>query len=161
MWHKSFRLKNNIDIAKRALQALTGKIPNKLATVRADLKVNNIKQNIQEWQTVASKKQPQCANSRRQYQADVSKTLILPKLVITLPWMRLLPTITLYSNGGQNGFGNDSESSVVGLELALPLYQGGGVNSRIRQAAYNKQKALDDLQLALRQTDLETQRAPT
>lgn len=150
--------KNNIDIAKRALQALTGKIPNKLASVRADLKVNNIKQPIQEWQTVASKN-----NLNVQIQEDSIK---LSEQDIDIAKAGHYPTLdavatynNAYSNGGQNGFGNDSESSVVGLELAVPLYLGGGVSSRVRQAAYNKQRAMDELQLALRQTDLETQRA--
>lgn len=150
--------KNNIDISKRALQALTGKIPSKLASVRGDLKVNNIKQNIQEWQNVASKN-----NLNVQIQEDSIK---LSEQDIDIAKAGHYPTLDAvasysnsYANGGQNGFGNDSENTTVGLELSLPLYLGGGVTSRVRQAAFNKQKALDDLQLALRQTDLETQRA--
>ncbi|HEY0561859.1 MAG TPA: TolC family protein, partial [Methylophilus sp.] len=64
-----------------------------------------------------------------------------------------------YSNGSPNGFGSDLDNTTVGLEFQLPLYQGGGVMSRVRQAAYNKQKAVDDVELAKRTTDLETQRA--
>jgi outer membrane protein len=41
----------------------------------------------------------------------------------------------------------------------VPIYQGGGVDSKVRQAAYNKDKTLNDLEYAKRQTDLETQRA--
>ena len=37
--------------------------------------------------------------------------------------------------------------------------QGGAISSRARQAVLNKQKALDDIEIARRSTDLETQRA--
>jgi outer membrane protein len=43
--------------------------------------------------------------------------------------------------------------------LNVPIYQGGGVDSKVRQASYSKDKALNDLEYAKRQTDLETQRA--
>jgi len=43
--------------------------------------------------------------------------------------------------------------------LQVPLYAGGAISSRARQAVLNKQKAQDDLDIARRQTDLETQRA--
>jgi outer membrane protein len=45
------------------------------------------------------------------------------------------------------------------LQLEIPIYAGGAINSRARQAVLNKQKALDDIEIARRQTDLETQRA--
>ena len=39
------------------------------------------------------------------------------------------------------------------------LYQGGATSSKVRQAVINKQKALDDVEIARRQTELDTQRA--
>ena len=64
-----------------------------------------------------------------------------------------------YVNGSYTGFGNDLKSGVVGLQLQIPLYQGGAISSRVRQAALNKQKAQDDVEIARRGTALETQRA--
>ena len=43
--------------------------------------------------------------------------------------------------------------------MEIPLYAGGAISSRARQAVLNKQKALDDIEITRRQTDLETQRA--
>jgi outer membrane protein len=45
------------------------------------------------------------------------------------------------------------------LQLQIPLYQGGATSSLVRQAALNKQKAQDDVEIARRQTELDTQRA--
>jgi outer membrane protein len=66
-----------------------------------------------------------------------------------------------YSNGSPSVFstGNDLKSATIGLQLQVPLYAGGAISSRARQAVLNKQKAQDDLDIARRQTDLETQRA--
>lgn len=40
--------------------------------------------------------------------------------------------------------GNDN-TGVIGLQLTVPIYQGGGVSSRTRQAAYQHQAALEGL----------------
>ena len=45
------------------------------------------------------------------------------------------------------------------MQLEIPLYQGGAVSSRVRQAILNRQKAQDDIVIAQRKADLETQRA--
>jgi outer membrane protein len=48
---------------------------------------------------------------------------------------------------------------VIGLQVQIPLYLGGAVSSRVRQATWNREKALEDVEVARRQTELETQRA--
>jgi outer membrane protein len=45
------------------------------------------------------------------------------------------------------------------VQLQVPLYQGGATSSRVRQAVLNKQKAQDDVDIARRQTELDTQRS--
>ena len=57
------------------------------------------------------------------------------------------------------GAGNDLKSGVIGLQLQIPIYQGGAISSHVRQAVLNKQRAQDDMEMVIRQTDLETQRA--
>lgn len=150
--------RNNFEIAKRALQALTGIIPEGLATVRSDIKVSHLSQPMQDWQTVAA-----TSNLNIQIQQD---TLKLAEQDIERAKAGHLPTLdavathgTVYNNNGPNGFGSEFQSSVIGLQLEIPLYLGGAVRSRERQAIYNKQRAQDDIEVAKRQTDLETQRA--
>jgi type I secretion outer membrane protein, TolC family len=75
------------------------------------------------------------------------------------------PTLDLtasYSdNKNQNvGIGTiDSEATVVGLEFALPLYQGGLVSSQVREAVANQDKARQELEDALRNAALQTRQA--
>ncbi len=61
--------------------------------------------------------------------------------------------------GSQGGFGSDTTTKVVGLQLALPLYQGGGTASRVREAIANEDKARQDLENARRSAELATRQA--
>jgi len=150
--------KNDLDIAKHALQAVTGKMPEELATVRADIKVAQLNQPMQDWQHVAAN-----SNLNIQIQQDALKIAehdVERAQAGHMPILEAVASYTdTYSNGGVNGFGADIRNATVGLQLQIPLYLGGAVLSRQRQAVFNKQRAMDDIELARRQTDLETQRA--
>lgn len=63
------------------------------------------------------------------------------------------------SSGTAGGIGFDSTSKVIGLQLAVPLYQGGIVNSRVREALANEDKARQDLEGARRQAELSVRQA--
>jgi len=57
------------------------------------------------------------------------------------------------------GFGSTMNNATIGLQLQIPLYQGGATSSYVRQAVLNKQKAQDDVEIARRQMELVTQSA--
>lgn len=57
-------------------------------------------------------------------------------------------------SGVQGGSGTDTNSKVIGVQLAIPLYQGGIVNSRVREALANEDKARQDLENARRSAEL-------
>ena len=52
--------------------------------------------------------------------------------------------------GIQGGVGFDSTTRYIGLQLAVPLYQGGLVNSKVREALANQEKARQELENARR-----------
>ena len=72
------------------------------------------------------------------------------------------PTVDAYASltdsgqgsGVQGGTGTDTTSKIIGLKLAIPLYQGGIVNSRVREALANEDKARQDLENARRSAEL-------
>src|SRR6185503_10478351 len=51
----------------------------------------------------------------------------------------------------------DTKTGVVGLQLQVPLYQGGLVSSRVREAIANEEKAKQDLENARRTAELTAQ----
>ena len=149
---------NEYQIAQRAIQAITGVIPEKLATVRADIQTTSLEQPMDKWLDVATQN-----NLNLQIQQDALK---LSEQDIKLAQAGHYPTLDAianyndnYANGNATGTGSELKTGVIGLQFQIPLYQGGAVNSRFRQAVYNKQKARDDVEIARRQVELETQRA--
>ena len=151
---------NEYEIAKRSIEAITGEMPAKLATVKPTVQVNNLSQNMKDWQQVAVQN-----NLNIQIQQD---NLKLAEQEVQRTEAGHLPTLDAvasvsdsYSNGSASVFssGNDLKSATIGVELQIPLYAGGSITSKARQAVLNKQKALDDIDIARRKVDLETQRA--
>lgn len=149
---------NEYEIAKRAVEAITGEIPAKLATAKSDIQVTTLAQSMQDWQQVAVEN-----NLNIQVQQDALK---LAEQDVERANAGHLPTLDAvasytdsYANGGINTDSSRTKNAVLGLELQIPLYQGGAISSRARQAVLNKQKAQDDIEIARRSTDLETQRA--
>ena len=151
---------NEFEIAKRSVEAITGEIPTKLATVKADIQVTQLSQTMHDWQQVGLQN-----NLNIQIQQDALK---LAEQEVERANAGHLPTLDAvasvgdsYSNGSPSVFsaGNDLKSATIGLQLQIPLYAGGAISSRARQALLNKQKAQDDVDIARRKTDLETQRA--
>ncbi len=151
-------VKNELQIAKRAIQAITGEIPQKLATVRADIQTSQLEQGMDKWLEVAA-----VNNLNIQIQQDAAKFAeqeISRQRAGHLPTLDAVASYTdNYANSNANGIGTELQTAVIGVQLQMPLYQGGAISSRVRQAVLNEQKAKDDVEIARRNTELETQRA--
>jgi outer membrane protein len=151
---------NEYEIAKRVVQAITGENPNRLAKVKSDIKVTALAQTLQDWQEVGSQN-----NLNIQIQQDAFKLAgqeVERANAGHLPTLDGVASYTYsYANGSPSVFsaGNELKNGTIGLQLEIPIYAGGAISSRARQAVLNKQKAQDDIDIARRQTDLDTQRA--
>jgi outer membrane protein len=75
-----------------------------------------------------------------------------------------LPTVDLAANLGRTSNANygvlggqtsHSRNAYIGIDAALPLYQGGGVNSRVREAGANVNRARSEVENARRQATLD------
>ena len=53
----------------------------------------------------------------------------------------------------------DTTNRIIGLQLAVPIYQGGLITSRVREALANQEKARQDLENARRTADFATRQA--
>ena len=76
-----------------------------------------------------------------------------------------LPTVDAYASYSDAGsgspttvtggfVGNDTNTTVVGVQLSIPIYEGGAVSSRVREAVANQEKARQDLENARRTGEL-------
>ncbi len=149
---------NDHQIALRAVQVITGEIPQKLATVRASVKPNTLNQSMEQWLEVAAKNDLNI--QILQEAATLSDQEIERANAGHLPTLDAVANVSdNYASGSYYGFGSDLKMGSIGLQLQIPIYQGGATSSRVRQAVFNKQKALNDVDAARRQMEQETQRA--
>lgn len=76
-------------------------------------------------------------------QAEISRKAIDVQRNGHLPRLDLVASYGASDNNSSFGFRGDTQS--VGVQLEVPLFEGGAVNSRTRQAAYEYQAAKEDL----------------
>jgi outer membrane protein len=76
------------------------------------------------------------------------------------------PTVDLVANyrqnndnGGVFGVGSDTTNKNIGIQLNMPLFQGGIVNSRWREAEANRERARQELENARRNVAQQTRQA--
>lgn len=77
-----------------------------------------------------------------------------------------LPTVDMVANysknsanGGNFGIGSDTRATSVGVQLNMPLFQGGAIQSKWREADANRERAKQELVNTRRNVELQTRQA--
>lgn len=73
-----------------------------------------------------------------------------------------LDAVAGYTVNNNQNFGTqqvDTRTASIGVELNLPIYQGGLTSSRVREAVANQEKARQDLEFATREASLQARQA--
>jgi outer membrane protein len=147
---------SDLEIKKRAIQSIVGQMPTKLNAVRSDLQPQMPEPvAMDKWVEMAT--QTNLMISIQQQALEIATQEVERQNAGHLPTLDAIASYTdRYANGGINSFGSDLKDATIGLQLQIPLYQGGAISSRVREAVANKQKAMDDLVAARRQAELDT-----
>lgn len=150
---------NQLEIKQRAMQAITGSVPQALAKVRQDMQpVLPEPNDMQQWVALADKNN--LALAIQQYNFQLASRDVERARAGHLPTLDAVASYTdTRASGSANGFGSDLENLTVGVQLEIPIYQGGAVSSRVREAAANLDKSREDVEFARRQADLDTRQA--
>jgi len=150
---------NDFEVKKRAIQSIIGTLPASLSGVRSDLVAQSPEPvEMEKWVGVAE--QNSLAIALQQQALEIATLEVERQNAGHLPTLDAVAGYNNnYANGSANGFGSDLKNATIGLQLQIPIYQGGLVSSKVREAVANKQKALDDLEAAKRQADLDTRSA--
>lgn len=150
---------NALEAKKRTIQSLTGQLPQRLASAKSGLQAALPEpQEMEKWVEVAE--QHNLALKIQQQSLQLADQEVARTQAGHLPTLDIVGSYSdSYANGGVNGFGNDLKNATVGLQLEVPLYQGGAITSKAREAVANRQKAQDDVENARRQADLQTRQA--
>ncbi len=137
---------NDLESKRRALQLVTGMEYAGLKPLRQDVKLSQPNpSNMETWVDLAEKQ-----SYTVQYQEAATE---IARLDVKRNSAAHLPTLDLVGTYGQTGqsasavnqTGSDLTTTTIGLQLALPLYAGGSLSSKDREAAALYQKLKDDL----------------
>jgi outer membrane protein len=146
---------NDLANKRSALQQVTGKEYAQLTPLRVDVRLAPPNpESMQTWVDLAEKQ---------------SYVVLVQDAVTEIAALEAkrnraghYPTLDLVATHGQTSqtgsevasVGSDRTNSTIGLQLALPLFQGGAISSREREAAFNYEKAKQDLENARRSSAL-------
>jgi len=144
---------SDLEIKKSALQQIIGKFPDRLAPLKPLTELSPPTPNAME-QWVASAEDRSFAVRIQQAALEIASREIERSRAGHYPSLNLVGSYGSNSAGistaGTVSLGTDSTSRSIGLQLAIPLYAGGGVDSLVRQALANREKARQDLETARR-----------
>ena len=152
---------NDLEVKKQTLRQITGRLPPELAKLssRFTPALPN-PNNMDNWveQSTVSSLQVRVAQAT----ADIASQEVAKTRSGHLPTLDAVASYTDTAQGvgtltGPPGFENTVK--YIGLQLALPIYQGGLVNSKVREARANEEKARQDLENTRRTVALNTRSA--
>lgn len=107
---------------------------------------------LQEWVELAQKNHPEIASLRHSLEAADRE--IDRNRAGHFPTVDLVASRSFSSSDSDNTIGNEYNTTSIGLQVAIPLYAGGGVNASIRQAVANREKSRYQLEAAQKKLEV-------
>ena len=151
---------NDLQTKYQALQLITGKFYNELKALSPEVKLAPPNpENMESWVELSEK---------QGYPVVIADAgAEIAKLEARRASSAHLPTLDAVATYGQTGqtasstsatspAGADITTATIGLQFAMPLYQGGAINSREREAAALSLKSKEDLENARRTAAVST-----
>ncbi|HUU72608.1 MAG TPA: TolC family outer membrane protein, partial [Burkholderiales bacterium] len=143
---------NDLRVATEALQVLTGKpVRDELAGLRGGVSLTAPSPaDIEAWveQSYVSSLQV----LRAQQTLEIAQTEVNRQRAGHQPTLDLIGTLSRNDQESSAfGVGSDTQSALVGLQFNLPIYQGGAISSRTREAIAGQERAAQELEDARRQ----------
>lgn len=145
---------NDLEIKKRALQQLIGKVPGALLPLKDGVALALPQPaDMEEWVKSAEVANPAIAQARAGY--EIASREISRSKAGHYPTLDLVGSYgdsrsPAISASGAVGSDIGTKATSIGLQLTIPLYQGGATQSRVRQALSLRDKAEQDLENAKR-----------
>ncbi|HEV3011074.1 MAG TPA: TolC family outer membrane protein, partial [Burkholderiales bacterium] len=146
---------NDLESKRRALQLLTGRETGELKPLRPDVRLTPPNPpDMQAWVELAEK---------HAYPVQIAEMAAeIAALEARRQTAAHLPTLDFVATHGQTGqsattessVGRDTTQTIIGLQLAMPLFQGGALTSRDREFAALSLKSREDLENARRNSVL-------
>ncbi|HXU92217.1 MAG TPA: TolC family outer membrane protein [Gallionella sp.] len=150
---------NDLEIKRRALQQLLNAMPKELKPLGKEFKLEAPQPaDMEKWVGDAELNNPQLAIAKAA--AEIADKEVARNRGGHYPTVDLVANYGENSaSGGSFGVGSDSRNKSIGVQLNMPLFQGGVVNSRWREAEANRDRAKEELENARRTVATQTRQA--
>lgn len=133
---------NQVDNAREALQEIIGEFDISLARLIEDVPLKGPEpENIEDWSDLAQ--QSNLGIIAAENRSLVAKKDIDLQFAGHLPSMDLIGAAGFTDNNRPRGI--PTEYQVIGMQVNVPMFAGGGVNSRVRQARHEYEAAQENL----------------
>jgi outer membrane protein len=134
---------NNVDDAFEALLEITGEPTGPLADLKPDVPLNPPDPaSLDDWTATALKNNPAILSAK--YNVDIARKEIERQDAADSPAIDLVGSYSFARSDADAGV--NSNNGVLGVQLSLPLYTGGGVQAATRQARFQYDAAQDVLE---------------
>ncbi|MFN3544807.1 MAG: TolC family outer membrane protein [Thiobacillus sp.] len=148
---------NTFNIRLRALEKLIGKPAGALDVLIDNPPIKAEPGNIDEWAQRAAQGNLQTEIQR--IAKAIADQEVERNRAGHLPTLDAVAGYTINNNQNFGTTQVDTRTASIGLELNLPLYQGGLTSSRVREAVANQDKARNELEAASREASLSARQA--
>jgi len=148
---------NDLENRRRSLQLITGKEYQRLSPLRGQVRLAPPNPtDMQAWVQLAEKQS--YAVQIQEAITEVANFETRRARAGHLPTVDVVATFgqSTDSSTAQTAIGRDTTNGTLGLQFNVPLYQGGAITSREREAAANYNRAREDLNTARRTAALQT-----
>jgi outer membrane protein len=155
---QEFAAQNDLDVRRAALSQLIGRPVAEVQVLRPGVELQG-PQPARETDWTDSARQNNLAVQQAEVASEIARREIERQRYGHYPTLDLVGSVGRAENAAANFIGVKSNSAAVGLQLSVPLYAGGAIDARVREAAQLRNKALFDLDNARRQAEQGTRSA--
>lgn len=135
---------DNLVVALRLLQELLGDVPRQLATLYPDFPTPPLQpDDLQAWLQKAQQNNP--ALRARQYSQRIAEEEVKRASSGHWPTLDLVLGYTDSDSDSVTTVDQQNRYSSIGVEFTMPLYAGGGVSARVRQATASREQASEEV----------------
>jgi outer membrane protein len=151
--------RNDLDVKRQFLEKLVGVSVPKLAVLVKDAKLPDpVPNDMNKW--VAQSQESGLSVALGRTVEEISRREIAKQRAGNLPTVDLVASYADNRNGMAGSLSDvNSKSALLGIELNWALYQGGALESRVREAQANQEKARFDLDNAVQLSALDARNA--
>lgn len=137
---------NNLEIKKSALQQLINSVPDDLRHLGQEFRLDTPQpDDMEKWVKEAQSNNLQILVA--QLGVDIAEKEVARSRGGHYPTIDLVANYSSsQANGGNFGIGSDSTGKSIGVQLNMPIFQGGMVSSKLREAEANRERARQELE---------------